>query len=381
MANFTSDDLSTLASYDRGPCVSIYLPMYVKGPEQKQNSIRFKNALADAEKQAEEQGVHGELKSQFESLAKLIDDDTFWQHQLNGLVLFFSHEMVDMRRVAPMLANSVNVGQSFVLLPLVPVVQRAGTFYILAVSQKHTRLLKATQSDIAEVPNVDMPESIAKYLPVRQKQFGMGSFNVRKGGGEGQAAVPFGHPDENDEGELRQFFNDINEGVTAVIDEQDAPLVFAGVESLFPYYKEANSHRGLVGEAILGNPDETDNGELHKQAWSLVEPLILGPVKERVDRMQASMHDNLATDNLTEVIAAARQGQVDTLLLNGPMLLGHAPGTTPSDETLDNRMRADEAVRAVLTSDGDLFAVDGEHVNGHVAAALLRYPLNATAGV
>ena len=384
MAHLTTEDLTALATQTDGPCLSIYLPMEVAGHEQPQNAIRFKNALADAERQAQEQDVHAELKERFDSLARLITDEEFWRHQQNGLVVFATPDWVDIRRVAHSLPQSARVGSTFFLLPLVPVVQQAGTFYILAVSQKHTRLLEATAGDVAEVPNVDMPESIAKYLPVRQKQFGLASFNVRRPTGQGTgegSATPHGYPVESDEGELRQFFNDINEGVTAAIDDQDAPLVFAGVEELFPFLKECCTHRGLVGEAILGNPDETDNNRLHEQAWELVEPILNGPVEERLRLLGQGMAGDMATDNLTEVIAAARQGQVDTLFVNQPMLLGHAVGTTPSAETIDNRGRADEAVRHTFAAGGDVFGVDGDRISDHVAAATLRYPLTATAGV
>ena len=381
MARFTQDDLTMLAGYDGDAALSIYLPMEVRGPEQMQNSIRFKNALAEAEKAAEEFGCHEALKSQLEELSPLIDDDHFWEHQQRGLVAFVTPDHVIMRRVPVQMPNSVRVGRTFFLLPLVPVVQQSGLFYIVAVSQKHTRLLEATQGEVSEVPNADLPESIAKYLPTREKQFTLGSFNIRSNGNPGQQAVPSGHPEENDAGEFRQFFNDINEAVTAVVKDQDAPIVFAGVEELFPFYKEANTHRGLIGEAILGNPDETDNAELHAQAWKLVHEALEAPVRERVEKIGLGLSQGLATENLTEVIAAARQGQVDSLFINAPMLLGHAPGTTPSDETVDNRGRADEAVRAAYAASSDVFAVDGEHVNGHVAAATLRYPISATAGV
>ena len=381
MARFTTEELATLAAYEGDAALSIYLPMYEAGPEQMQNGIRFKNALAEAEKAAVDFGCDEALRPQLRMLSDLIDDEEFWRHQQQGLVAFVTPDRVDMRRAPFHFPNSVRVGRTFFLLPLVPLVQTSGLFYIVAVSQKHTRLLEATRGEISEVPEADLPESLAKYIPVRQKQFTLGSFNIRKGASQGRQAVPAGHPEERDEGELRQFFNDINEAVTAVIADQDAPLVFAGVEELFPFYKEANSHRGLVGEAIFGNPDETDNKELHAAAWPMVKEAMEQPIADRVAKLGHGKTEQMATDNLTEVIAAARQGQVDTLLINGPMLLGHAPGTTPSDETVDNRGRADEAVRATLAASGDVFAVEGEHVGGHVAAATLRYPLNATAGV
>ena len=381
MPRFTTDDLQNLARYDgstNGTCAaSIYLPMEVAGPEQQQNSVRFKNALAEVERLAEEQGCHEQLRETLKQLAPIIDDEDFWRHQQNGLVLFANTNGFYFRRLAHRLPEVVRVGPRYFLLPLVPVVQRGGEFAILAVSRKHTRLLTATRDSVAEVATADLPESVFRYLPEREKQFGLHAFRVRRG--DGQTAVPHGHPDENDEGELRQFFNEIVEGVREALPSAETPVVFAGVEDLLPYLKEAGEDLNLVDGAVFGNPDETANEELHRQAMPLAQHELHKPTGERLDILQQNLHGDMATSDAETVVAAAGQGQVDTLFLNETVLLDQGLGATPTEETVAARTHAEQAVRGVLMADGDLFAANDEQLSGQPMAAILRYPVTATA--
>src|SRR5690606_29448112 len=71
------------------------------------------------------------------------------------------------------------VGDRFYLRPLVPLLGADQRYFILALSQKHSRLYEASQDSISEVDVPDMPHSVAEALvgddPERSLQWHTGS--------------------------------------------------------------------------------------------------------------------------------------------------------------------------------------------------------------
>ena len=49
MKSLSKDELKTLMSKQKGPCISMFMPAYRAGAEIQQNQIRFRNLLREAE--------------------------------------------------------------------------------------------------------------------------------------------------------------------------------------------------------------------------------------------------------------------------------------------------------------------------------------------
>ena len=52
-----TDELKSLIENSASPCISIYMQLEKAGPEFRQNPIRFKNLMREAEKRLEEMGI------------------------------------------------------------------------------------------------------------------------------------------------------------------------------------------------------------------------------------------------------------------------------------------------------------------------------------
>lgn len=63
-----------------------------------------------------------------------------------------------------------------------------------------------------------------------------------------------------------RYFRKVDGGLQEMLKNQQAPLVFAGVEYLLPILKEANKHSYLMDEAVTVNPGELKPEKLHAQA-------------------------------------------------------------------------------------------------------------------
>jgi hypothetical protein len=327
-------------------------------------------------------GVVVELLSPGE---KLLDDTPFWQHQSDGLAVFFSAGFFRLYR-APVTFKELSVVAShrFYIKPLLPLLAGNGRFYVLAVSQKNVRLLQGTHYAIHELDlsNSDTPENLAETLrfddPESQLQFHTGTSDRV---GE-RAAIYHGQGvgTEERKNNVLRYFRDIDKGLSKFFSDEKAPLVFVGVEYLFPIYREANSYPHLVDSAVEGNPENLDDESLHAAAWRIVSPLFLAAQKEAQKTIE-DLNETLKTSNsITTVIPATREGRVDVLFVAlDKERWGTFDPAIPDVRLHSKRMPGDEdlldtcAVQTILHN-GTVYAVESSEVPGDGdVAALFRY--------
>ena len=84
------DELKALVETAQSPCVSIYMPAQKAGPEVRQNPIRFKNLIREAENRLEAMGMEGGEAAEFLKSAHELDTVEFWENQDRGLVILLS---------------------------------------------------------------------------------------------------------------------------------------------------------------------------------------------------------------------------------------------------------------------------------------------------
>lgn len=313
----TKKNIEELIQKQKGWCLSIYMPAHSTAAETQQDKIRFKNLIKDAEKRLLENGLRSREAGEFmEPLRGLLEDEPFWQHQRDGLAVFRSDDILRYFRLPENFRELLVVTRRFHLKPLLSFLSNDGKFYILALSQNKTRLFLGTHYTISKVDEANIPGNLAEALqyddPERQLQF-----HTQTGGGGKRAAMFHGQGVGIDDAKnnLLRYFRQIDKGLHSILKEERAPLVLAGVEYLFPIYREQNTYPYLVNEGIKGNPDELDAEKLHKQAWDIVQPVFLKATEEALDTYKLLEHTEQSSDTIQSVIPAAYHGRVDVLLV------------------------------------------------------------------
>ena len=186
---------------------------------------------------------------------------------------------------------------------------------------------------------------------------------------------------------LAHFFKQIDRGVNEVLRGRTAPVVAAAVEYELPIYRSINTYPHLAEEAVRGAPDGLKGGEMHARA---LEALRLCREKE-VDSALAEWNHKVgggASSRLKEVITAAHEGRVLTLLVSDSLektgvfdettysVKGRETGTA-EDEDLVN----DAAVQAILHA-GKVYVVPHNKMpNGAALAAVFRFQTTAASTV
>ncbi|QLE48944.1 hypothetical protein FD724_13000 [Nostoc sp. C057] len=325
MELISREEIKTLIEQPKGNCVSIYMPMHPAGPEVRQNPIRFKNLVKEAETRLIDAGL--EEKDAIALLEKSheIDTQEFWEQKGEpGLAIFISENIFRYYTLPIDFQELVVVTDRFHIKPLLPILNGNGRFYMLALSQKDVRFFEGTRYSVKEVEVENLPKSRDEALQIDETaQEGEFHLAPSKGG----TTNPFsqsgtfhgqGSPDRDKQQEyILQFFQIIDRALHEKLKLQKAPLVLAGVEYLLPLYRQANTYQHLMDEAITGNPEILSAQELHNEAWPIVEADFQKSQEEFLEQFHELFGGDTgkASNNLKEIVSAAYYQRVDSLLV------------------------------------------------------------------
>lgn len=313
----SQEELKPLLGKQRGLCVSILMPTFRTGVEGQQNQIRFRNLLRRAEEKLLAGGLRSqEVKDFLEPAQALIGNVLFWRRQSDGLALFRSAEMFRWFCLPEAFDELIAVADHFHIKPLLPLLSGDSRFYILALSQKEVRLLEGTAHHVREIELESVPKSLAEALQydALEKQV---RFRAGSGGGGDRSAMVSGHGADIDDTKenLLKYFRLIDRGLHDLLRDERAPLILAGVEYLFPIYREANTCPRLLEGGIGGNPKGLSAEVLHRMAMEIVGPYFRRAEHEAVAQYRQSSGTGLTSDDIREIVPAAFHGRVGQLFV------------------------------------------------------------------
>ncbi len=322
MDRFTKEDLRTLFSDGNGLKVSIFMPTHRVAADAPQDRIVLKNLRREAAQELERNGLRKPDIRQFLSLIDGLTRRTaFWLHQSDGLALFRSSDLFRYYRLSIPFEPDVAVSRRFHIKPLLPLLAGEEKFYILALSQKEVRLLEGTPFTTSEVKVERFPGGLLEALNYDQPERQLVQFHTRTrqaapGGGR-PPSIFRGHGvgmDDKKE-DIRQYFQIIDRDIRKALREEEAPLILAGVEYLFPIYREVNTYRNVYEAGVKGNPDGLSDAELHREAWAVIKPYFDQRREEQVARYREKLGTGLSSNLVEEVVPAAHRGRIDTLFV------------------------------------------------------------------
>jgi len=377
------DELQKLLEMSADPSVSIFMPTHRTGVETQQDPIRLKNLLSQAEKDLVAYGLRSpEVRELLSPVQALLEDNYFWQHQSDGLSIFITADLFQSYRLPVEFEALVVVADRFHLKPLLPLLSGDGRFYILALSQNEVRFLQGTRYSVNEVDLPDIPKNMADALKYDEAEKQL-QFHTGASAGEGSRAGIFhGHGAGRDDSKenIKRYLRQVAKGIQQSLNEEQAPLVLAGVDSVVSIYRMVNAYPYLLEDKVAGNPETLSASDLHKQAWAIVEPYFLEAQEEAIAQYQQLAQTERASGDIREIVPAAYYGRIEKLLVAvGAQQWGaFDPGTNtmhlreeaqPGDEDL-----LDAAAVQTLLKGGTIYALpEGQMPEERPLAAVFRY--------
>jgi hypothetical protein len=386
MQLISQQEIQSLIRKNGGFCVSIFLPT-VRAGDTQQNKIRLKNLLRTAEQRLEEHGIRGPEAAELLKPARtLLDDQTWWEHQEEGLAVFIANDVFKTFRLPIAFRELVAVEKRFHLKPLFPLFNGDGHFYILCLTKRDIRLFSCYRFSVQEVDLGEMPRTFTEVMGELTRRYTQFQASTSSKTVSRSPIFP-GHGTGEDDykAEMQKFFKLVDNNLEhlAVDVDRDAPFVLAGVEYVLPRFKEVTRLPHVMDEALTGNPDGLSPEELHDRAWEIVEPYFLEDRRKAAERFGDLQGTGRAAWDIREILPAAYDGRVDSIFTaRGVRIWGtydpqkrevrfQEEQNAQSDGSEDLLDRA--AVQTFLHG-GKVFAVEQQEVpKGYAAAAVFRY--------
>ena len=388
MTIFALDELKKLVQNSQYPCVSLYLPMEKIGGDTRQNPIRFKNLIREAESRLDKLGLrYAETVSLLQPVMEL-DKTDFWENQVQGLVIFISPNLFRYYCLPISFPQLVVVGNNFHIKPLINLINNDGKFYILALSQKNVKFYSGTRYKLNEVEVENMPHNLAEILLEDEFQKGVQHRIGIARGATSAAQHPGsvhgqGSPDrEKHEEDILQFCYAVDGALREKLRGEKAPLILAGVEYLLPIYHQANTYPYLQETGISGNAETLKTEELNHAAWEIIAPLFQQEYQNlmAVYLQLAGEESSKIANDIKAIIPDAYYQRIDTLFVPikqhiwGKFDLDNStvelhPEAEPDDEDM-----LDFAVIHTILNGGKVYTLEPEAMpSGVKVAAICRY--------
>ncbi|MBN2284051.1 MAG: hypothetical protein JXO48_09195 [Deltaproteobacteria bacterium] len=365
MERVTGDTLSPLMEQQVGICLSMYMPTIQKGAETQQNQIRFKNLLREAEEKLSFRELRpSEIREFLQPAQELVSDIPFWQNQYRGFALFISPGQFSYFRLPREFDEIVVVSDRFHLKPIIPMLSDRMTFYILAISQNSVRLFECSRYGVQEIEITGMPQNINDAL-------NLDTFEKR---------LQLHTGSEDTKGKILQYFKIVDRKLRDFLKDKRHPLLFAGVDYLFPIFREANTYAHLAETAITGNPEGMDGDDLLHLALPVIESFMEQKRVDALAQYRQNVGTGLSSDNISEIVPAACNGRVGILFIDIDVQVwgrydpqGNRVFLSGEEEQGHEDLFDLAAIRTTLNG-GTVYSIDPKEMPGERSiAAIFRY--------
>jgi hypothetical protein len=381
--------LKQLRQEQQPPMVTIYIPTHktASPPHMTEDQIRFKNLIHQAVEQLGKrpEAAAGQLSKQLcAKLDGLLQDQTFWEHQTESLLLCAAPDMLVMYHLPIDSEEYVAVNDHFHLAPILGLLNDAQEFYVLAVAQHKPTLFKGDMYDVRPT-DIALPKSLEAGLNIdemnqksEQGRSAVGSSLNVAGSFNGRG----GAKDPSQDDRLR-FFRMIDHLVLDRVD-RSLPLILAGIEAETTAYRSISRYPHLLQETIQGNFTGGNPHDLFEKAMAIVRKEIIEEMHhealDRYERVRGANPERVATDTETAE-AAAEQGRIDTLIISNCRYTTDTvrDNTEPvleiafTDPDEVNHFVNNVALQADSTSSRILNIPRGQMPDGKPLLAILRY--------
>jgi hypothetical protein len=376
-----------LAGVQGRNCISIYIPTARAGEEvdSKMGERRLKNQLKAIKSTLKEHGLSkNQIKEAIKPAADLLKDVHFWRNQSDGLAIFLQKGEMEYY-ILPLDFKERNyIADHYYLLPLIPLFNDNGRFFLLVLSQQNINLFEGSRHSITEIFMKDLfPGKLEDVVGYDHEEK---SLQHRSGQG-GEAGAMFhgqGEGKDDKEHEIEKLFRAVDKELMKVLNNEKAPLILACVDHYFPIFNQVTRYGNLFNRYLGGNYDHTDPIELHERAWMLVSDYFQGNRKQKIKQFNDLSASEKTLKEFRDIFPAAVEGRVDTLfILKGAECYGYYDEAQHALhlESKDNTRKINHAdlynivAMLAIQNGGSVYLEEPENMplNGSEINALLRY--------
>lgn len=372
-----------LAGWRSPMAISIYIPTHRAGMEvnEQQDASLFKTMLQEVRKFLLALGWnHPSVEQLLETGMELLRNEKFWYEQQHGLAVFIAENYFSYHKMSYQPKQQIYYNDRFFLVPLMEVLNRNESFFLLTFSKKQSELYKVDHYGLEKVQVEDMPsgmDSVLRYDKSGSEQL------FRSGGSGGQGAsyhgMSSGVPDEKTQ--LAIYLEELDERVMkSVLSTSQLPLLLAAVDYLIPIYKKVSHYKYIADASLTGNFDAVGETELYQKARDIMQPYFVSFVEKELEEFNNNIATGITSSIPADIIPACFYGQTKVLFIQANAHLWGKFNDTANQLFLHDTMEEgdycllNEAAVRTLANGGMVYVLDKERMPAESQmAAVMRY--------
>lgn len=251
------------------PCVSIYLPTIPGFAGLDVNRIAFKNAVQTAKNMCQNKSMNKEIQRSHkweQHAEQLADDANFWKNQQSGVAIFIDNDKVRTFQMDAAPEKRISVGVHFSFEPL----REAGVFatkdyFVLALSQKATRLFESVDGELKETAHQSFPHELKQALRFDELEKELQTHTVKPAGYKHSEALHgHGYVKDVKKQQLHKFARTVAHEVKKILGGSKKTLIVVGSKRLMSEFHAMNDYKPTILADVFGNVDHLDAPHLQQ---------------------------------------------------------------------------------------------------------------------
>src|SRR5690349_20459608 len=236
----------------KGPCITITLSAFRPGVQSPYRA-RLKAAVRLAGQELAWQGAGGQIDDLLAPLADLANDP---EMEAGGwdIVIFRSSGILGRFAMPGTVRERVVVARYFHITPFLKHLLPQREFHILAISRKHLRLLRFTDSTCHDFPlPPGVPHNVQEAGAFDAPDHALRNRSSAGKSSGAMSAVSFGTGSEREKTHerIQQFFKLVDRGLTEML--QGLPLLLAGVDYEVAIYRRVAKYPHIMHDRLAGD--------------------------------------------------------------------------------------------------------------------------------
>ena len=358
------NEIINLQAIKEYPSVSIISPTHRTFPENQQDVIRVRNLIKEAKNRLTKE--FGKRES--EVLIRKLDDiadEIDYNNALDGLAIFVNKLKSKIFYLPFKVLERVIIDETFATRDLVFAINRSPRYWVLALSEKPTRLFEGFHDTLNEIKNDDFP---VEYEGPAETESLPGGKDIKN---------PTYEADQS-----KSFFRNVDNKFNKYFKEEKLPIGLLGVDKNLAFFKEVASNNEHVITSVSGNYDKLSPHELSKVIWTPVKKKLDEARQKIFERLDNAIRFKKFVSGIDEVWQTAEQGKGETLVVEEDYHVSvkvdpdtqHLILTDKKDQASVIEDAVDEVIEKVIAKGGKVVFVDNDSLEKYSRIAMiLRY--------
>lgn len=289
-----TDTLKKIRHSASDPSITILLNTHRTFPDNKQDEIKLKNLVHEAEHRLLAAHEKRDILPAIEKMKNLADNIDH-KFNLDSLALFISQDTAEFLRLPVGVVDRVNIGTNFAVREIVRAINQTERYYILSLSQQKARLFEASNDRLSrEVTDGDFPM-------VNETLYSTHQLDKSTAGVE--------------ENYIREFFNRVDKAFVAQYKANPLPTILASDERNHSYYREIADIPDAITANLNGNHDNDKAHDLIAAAWRVMSAQLALQQGEALQKLDHAESQQKALSDIQDIYLAARDGRAELLLV------------------------------------------------------------------